>query len=112
MSILKYFDAHTHVHFAAYENDYREVIGRALGAGVGMILVGTQKDTSARAVEVAHEFENETVFAAVGLHPIHTEASYHDKKELGDGEAVKEFVSRGEEFDYEYYKKLAADPKV
>lgn len=109
---MKYFDAHTHVHFAAYENDYREVIRRALAAEVGMILVGTQKDTSAHAIEVAREFENDPVYAAVGLHPIHTEKSYHDEKEMGGGEAAKEFTSRGEEFDYAYYKKLVMDKKV
>ena len=32
--------------------------------------------------------------------------------ELGGGEATKEFTSRGEVFDYGYYKKLALDSKV
>ncbi|MBI1838996.1 MAG: TatD family hydrolase, partial [Candidatus Colwellbacteria bacterium] len=47
-----------------------------------------------------------------GLHPIHTEKSYHDVKELGDGVAAKEFTSRGEEFDYNYYLNLGKNPKV
>ena len=105
---MKLFDCHTHVHFAAFEKDYREAIQRALDAGVKMITVGTQRDTSRRAVEVANEYPN-GVYAAVGLHPVHTEKSYHDPKELGGGAG---FTSRGEEFDYEYYKKLAADSKV
>lgn len=121
---MKFFDAHTHTHFAAFETDWREVIERALKNNVWLINVGTQKDTSARAVEVANLY-GEGVYAAVGLHPIHTEKSYHDKQELGEPSAVsfsnsrelenKErggFVSRGEEFDYEYYKKLAEDPKT
>ncbi len=107
-----YFDAHTHVHFAAYATDYRDVIKRALAANVGMINVGTQKDTSVRGIEVAHEFENDPVYTTVGLHPIHTEASYHDAKELGDSEEAKGFTSRGEAFDFDLYKKLASDPKV
>lgn len=106
------FDSHAHTHFAAFESDYREVIRRALDKGVGMINVGTQLDTSRRAIEVAHEFENERVFASVGLHPIHTTASYHDAKELGGGEAAKAFTSRGEEFDKKEYLKLAKDHKV
>jgi TatD DNase family protein len=105
----RFFDAHTHAHFAAYEKDWREVIGRALQAGVWMINVGTQRDTSARAVEIANLYP-EGVYATVGLHPIHTEQSYHNAKELG-ANGVKEFTSRGETFDYEYYKKLALDPK-
>lgn len=109
---LKLFDAHTHVQFRAFDLDYKEVVGRALQMGVGMVNVGTQKDTSARAVEIAHEYENENVFAVVGLHPIHTSKSFHDAQELGGGEAAKAFTGRGEEFDYGYYKKLAGDPKV
>jgi len=106
------FDAHTHTHFAAFEKDYKEVINRALKAGVGLINVGTQIDTSRRAIEVAHEFENEPVYATVGLHPTHTEKSYHDSQELGGGDAAKAFVSRGEDFDASEYLKMARDPKV
>ena len=43
----------------------------------------------------------EGVYAVVGLHPIHTGASYHDEKELGEG--GKEFTSRGEVFDKNSY---------
>ena len=107
----KFFDAHTHPHFAAFTDDYKPVIERALDKNVWMILVGTQRDTSERSVQVAHEFK-EGVFAAVGLHPVHTEASYHDEQELGGGEAAKAFTGRGEEFDAKYYRKLAEDPKV
>lgn len=109
-------DVHTHTQFAAFKDDYKEVIQRALKAGVEIINVGTQRDTSKRAVEIAHEFK-EGVWATVGLHPIHTEKSYHDEQELGaapsaGGEPRLGFMSRREEFDYEYYKKLVLDPKV
>ena len=108
----QFFDAHTHVQFAAFEKDYQKVIKRALEKGVGMINVGTQKNTSSKALELAYEFNSNPVYAAVGLHPIHTHKSYHDVQELGDNGEIKGFTSRGEEFDYEYYKKLAIDPKV
>jgi len=109
------FDVHTHTQFAAFREDQDAVIQRALDAGVWMVNVGTQKDTSAAAVETARGYA-EGVYATVGLHPIHTDKSYHDKEELGlppvamakDGG----FTSRGEEFDYTYYKKLAEDPRV
>jgi TatD DNase family protein len=109
---LRFFDAHTHVNFAAFEKDYKEVIDQALAVGVGAVNVGTQKDTSRRAIEIAHEFENEPVYATIGLHPIHTSKSYHDPHELGGSEEAKSFTSRGEEFDYDYYKNLALDSKV
>ncbi len=107
----KLIDVHTHVHFAAYKEDREAVIDRALTESIWMVNVGTQGDTSRYGVEVAEKYE-EGVYATVGLHPIHTEKSYHDVKELGDGQAAKAFTSRGEEFDYEHYKKLGKHPKV
>jgi len=108
---MRFFDIHAHVQFDAFRNDADEVIRRAFENNIWLINVGTQKDTSAKAVEVAAQYP-EGVWASVGLHPIHTEKSYHDKQELGDGEAAREFTSRGEEFDYDFYKNLAENPKV
>lgn len=105
------FDCHTHVQFEAFKDDWKQAIERARTAGVSIINVGTQRDTSAKAVEVANQYER-GVYAAVGLHPTHTTKSHHDEAELGGGPAAKAFTSRGEEFDYEYYLKLARDPKV
>ena len=105
---MEYFDAHTHVNFAAYEGDREATILRAKEAGVGMNVVGTQQDTSAAAVALAEKYDN--VYATVGLHPIHTSKSYHDQQELGEGGA--EFTSRGEQYDISYYELLARNPKV
>lgn len=130
---FKYIDIHSHVNFKAFDEDRDAVIRRALDAGVAVINVGTQIDTSRKAVEMAHEYDG--VYAIIGLHPIHTGASYHDTKELGEeGKAFTQsvdvgdlalprtksasptftagFTSRGEVFNYEEYKKLIADPKV
>jgi len=106
---MQYIDVHTHANLSAFAEDYAEVVERAQKAGVAMINVGTQQDTSKRAVELLDEF-SEGVYATVGLHPIHTSASFHDEDELGDeGET---FTSRGEVFDHSYYKELATHPKV
>lgn len=111
MSRVSFFDVHTHTQFTAFSQDQDAVVQRALDAGVWMVNVGTQKDTSSAAVETAKKYK-EGVYAAVGLHPIHTEKSYHDSKELGDSDEARGFTSRGEEFDYEYYMNLAQDSKV
>ncbi len=105
---MKYFDAHTHVNFVAYNEDREETILRAKEAGVAMNVVGTQKDTSSAAVALAEKYDN--VYATIGLHPVHTTKSYHDVKELGDG--GKEFTSRGEVFDMATYEKLGSSPRV
>ncbi len=119
---MRYFDAHTHVNFAAYEVDREETIVRAREAGVGMNVVGTQIDTSLAAVEVARAHDD--VWATIGLHPIHTSKSYHDTKELGPSfapsshkategkEGDEGFMSRGEVFNSAVYEALGRDQKV
>ncbi|KKW09397.1 MAG: YabD [Candidatus Kaiserbacteria bacterium GW2011_GWA2_49_19] len=115
---MHYFDAHTHVNFAAYNEDREECILRAKDAGVGMNVVGTQLDTSTSAVALAEKYDN--VFATIGLHPIHTSRSYHDVNELGPSfaEASKGnggqegFTSRGEIFDAKAYEALGLRPRV
>ena len=105
---MKYFDAHTHTNFIAYNSDREATILRAKDAGVGMNVVGTQFDTSKAAVALAEKYDN--VYATIGLHPIHTSKSYHDEKELGEG--GKEFTSRGEVFDMAAYEELGRSPRV
>ena len=112
-----FLDAHTHVQFSGYDADRDMVIKRALDADVRMINVGTQRDTSRAAVSLAERYSGE-LYAAIGLHPIHTSRSFHDVQELGGGEvgsaaaegAIKAFTSRGEVFDMEYYRALALNP--
>ncbi len=105
---MNYFDAHTHTNFVAYDSDRDAVIARALEAGVGMNVVGTQLDTSKSALVLAEQYNN--IWATVGLHPVHTAKSFHDTKELGEG--GKEFTSRGEVFDLAAYTELGKHPRV
>ena len=107
-----YFDAHTHAHFAAFKDDMDEVLKRALDNNVYLINVGTQIDTSKKAVEVANKYPK-GVYATIGLHPVHTEKSYHDAGELGSASLGDNgFTSRGETFDYNSYKELSKNEKV
>ncbi len=110
MKSFSFLDAHTHVQFAAYDGDRDAVVDRALKNGVRFVNIGTQRDTSENAIALAGKHDG--VYATVGLHPTHTTRSYHDIDELGGGEMKKTLVSEGEEFDYEYYKKMAQHPKV
>lgn len=105
----KYIDIHSHVNFKVFDEDRNEVIGRALANNTWVINVGTQMDTSKKAMDLACQYE-EGVYATVGLHPIHTSASYHDTQELGDeGQA---FTSRGEIFDKNIYREFLKDEKA
>ncbi len=105
----KYIDIHSHVNFKAFDADRDEVIKRALENDTWVINVGTQVDTSKKAIELANKYK-EGVYAVIGLHPIHTSASHHDKQELG--EEGGEFTSRGEIFDKNIYREFIKDKKV
>ncbi len=93
-------DTHAHVNFNVYKDDFDEVIQRALQNDIWMINVGSQYDTSKRAIEIAGKYEH-GVYAAIGLHPIHLGPS-----KFVDEEEVK-FKTREEEFDPEEYRELA-----
>lgn len=108
MDSYRYIDTHAHVNINAFKDDHDAVISKCVEEGVAVINVGTQQDTSKRAVELAAEYDN--CYAIIGLHPVHTSASYHDEQELGEN--MKGFTSRGEEFDATYYRILAKSGKV
>ncbi len=101
-------DTHAHINFNVYKNDGEEVVKRALAENVWLINVGSEKDTSRRAVEYAQQYER-GVFAAVGLHPGHL-ANVEYEEEV-KGEKVK-FSSAAEVFNEQYYFYLAQEPKV
>lgn len=96
-------DSHCHLQFNSYKDDADEVIRRSFDAGIKMIAVGSQKDTSERAVAYAEKYQG--IWAVVGLHPIHLTQQEVDEEEAS-------FKSREEKFDYDFYKQLASRPKV
>lgn len=96
-------DTHCHIQFNAYKDDAGEVLKRCREKSMILNAVGSQRDTSVRAVEYAEKYD--FIWATVGLHPIHTH-----EDEVDEGEV--KFKSREEDFDYEFYKKLAGHPKV
>lgn len=100
-------DTHAHVQFAKYKDDADAVMQRALDAGMALINVSTQIDTSRQAVAMLDRYP-ERVYAAVGLHPVHT--WQHEHQDLDELEYS--FQTREEVFNYDAYKELAMHPKV
>ena len=98
-------DTHCHLNFRAFKDDASEVIARAQAVGVSqMILVGSQWSTNERGVVMAKE--NEALYAAIALHPVHLFEMEVDEDE-------DHFTTRAEVFDYDKYKTLAlSSPKV
>lgn len=103
-----FIDTHSHVNFSDFKEDADSVIRRALDNDIWMVIVGSEYKTSGRALTYANKYEK-GVYAAVGLHPIHLESMY---VENDDGEGEYSFNTRGEEFNYETYEKLAKFQKV
>ncbi len=84
---MKYFDIHGHINFKDFDTDRDAVITRAREAGVGMIVVGTDLESSRQAIALAEA--NENIYAIIGEHPTDN--------------AV---------FDYEKFLELAQNKKV
>ena len=105
----KYIDIHAHVNFVIFDEDRKEVLSHALDNNTWIINIGTQFDTSKRAIEISEEYK-EGVYATIGLHPTHTSSSFADNDELGV--YSKEFSTHGEVFDKENYRKLFREGQV
>jgi len=99
-------DTHSHLNFNAYKEDAEEVIKRSLENNTWMINIGSQYETSKRAVELA-EKHNQGVYASVGFHPIHLGKDFFKVKT--DSEETNE-EDKG--FDSESYRELAKSSKV
>lgn len=64
---MKLIDAHSHLNSKEFDSDLKEVISRMKEEEVGTIIVGTDYESSGRAVELS---QNEPIFfSSIGLHP-------------------------------------------
>ncbi|MBZ9578462.1 TatD family hydrolase [Patescibacteria group bacterium] len=101
-----FIDTHAHLNFNAFQEDADEIIRRSLENDIWMINIGTNFETSKRAVEIAKKCQK-GVYATVGLHPINLDTGLVkikvDEKEGSHFE---------KEFDFEEYKRLAQSEKV
>jgi TatD DNase family protein len=89
----KFFDIHSHLHFADYDKDRDEVISRMAENEVSTISVGVDLTTSKAELEIAGSHEN--IYTSIGLHPANTETG----------------VSTSE-FDEQAFAALVIHPKV
>lgn len=100
-------DTHSHLNFNAYKEDAEEVIKRSLENDIWMINVGSQYETSKRAIELAEKY-NQGVYASVGFHPIHLGKEFFKVKM--DSEETNN--DKEKDFDIESYRELAKSSKV
>lgn len=105
---MKLIDSHAHVNFKEFKDEYATVMQRARDAGVGIVNVGTNFETSKRSVELAEQYDD--VWAAIGLHPIHlardiVETATFDGREYS-------FKTKAEQFDKRRFFEIAESKKV
>ena len=102
-------DTHSHLNFAAFDKDRADIIKKCLENNIQMINIGTNFETSKKAVEIAEKCSF-GVYAAIGLHPIDLDTGLikmkKDVNELGEGHFFEK------EFDYQKYKGLAISSRV
>jgi TatD DNase family protein len=78
---MELIDTHCHLTFGQLADDVDAVVERSIAAGVtSWITVGTDPGHNAKAIELAHKYEN--MYATVGVHP-------HDAKEV-TGQAIRQ----------------------
>jgi TatD DNase family protein len=65
---FEYIDTHAHVNFPEFDADRDEVLKRALDEDVFVVNVGTDIESSKRAIDIAEKYD-EGVYAIVGIHP-------------------------------------------
>ena len=102
---MNLIDSHAHLNFSLFNENYKDIIADCSSKGIGVLNVGTQYDTSKRAVAIANEFLNENIFASIGIHPIHLLHTEVDEEE-------SLFTSREEAFDEQKYQTLINDKVV
>jgi TatD DNase family protein len=95
---IKYIDTHAHLNLEQFNEDREAVFAKCAAEGVAMNNVGTNKETSQLAVELANKYDH--AWALVGLHPIYVAGNHYP-------DANKEIS-----FDYDLYKKLAEDERT
>lgn len=64
-----FYDTHAHLDYPDFADELPELLGRAAAAGIKKVIsIGTDLESSKRAVNLAEQFPN--VFAVVGWHPL------------------------------------------
>ena len=85
MTPVPLVDTHAHLDAPQFDRDREAVIQRARDAGIAVVTMGTDLDSSRRAVEIAQRYG---LWAAVGVHP--HEARRYVRRGRFDPQALKE----------------------
>jgi len=113
----KYFDIHSHLNFPDYWKNFDEVIRRLKETETHTMVVGTDLESSKKAVELADKYEE--IYACIGVHPVDNPSQSFEKEKFEDlikhskvvavGECGMDFFHADKGVDYDRQKKLFSD---
>ena len=106
---MKYFDAHCHVQFGAYDADREELIERMKERGVGGVVVGCDYESSKAAVALAERHEH--LWASVGLHPNHESDEWFEPSQYRELAQSPKVVAIGE-CGHDYYRPTVVNDEL
>src|SRR3989344_2454283 len=98
---MSIFDSHCHPQMAQYDKDREEMLKRAKDAGVFMICVGMDYETSKQGIALAQKYEG--MWASVGLHPNDNLNEKFQAKEYEELLKMPKVVAIGE-IGLDYYR--------
>ena len=88
-------DTHSHLNFSDYDKDRDELINKCLDNNVWMINIGTDYESSKKAIEISEKY-SQGVFASIGMHPENIGQEIFDYKKYKDLNVCKKVVAVGE----------------
>src|SRR3989338_8289396 len=113
----KYFDIHSHLNAPAYNSDMEEVIARLKEADTYTVAIGTDLESSKKAVDLADKYEE--IYACIGIHPVDNPSQSFERekfeklvkhpKTVAIGECGMDFFHADKNIDYDRQKKLFLD---
>lgn len=74
----KYFDIHSHLNFGDYEKDWDDIIARMRETRTHTIVVGTDYESSKKAVELSEKYPE--IYACIGVHPVDSKEDFNIEK--------------------------------
>jgi TatD DNase family protein len=108
-------ETHAHLDYPDFANDLKDVLRRAVDAGVTRIItIGTSVESSRRAIDLAEKYP--AVYAAIGVHPTYVEETEEDVftplRELAKNSRVVAIGETGLDYHQLPSEKVAKEKQV
>jgi len=108
-------ETHAHLDYPDFANDLKDVLRRAVDAGVTRIItIGTSVESSRRAIDLAGKYP--AVYAAIGVHPTYVEEAEEDVftplRELAKNSRVVAIGETGLDYHQLPSEKVAKEKQV